>query len=144
MISTPRPTLQLAAILRTLKEATGPLSPPEILRLSSRRARGLGIATVYRALRRLLKDGELTCVQIPGAPPRYEQLGRGHHHYFRCRSCRTVFNIDGCPGNFGPLVPQGFRLEDHELVLYGLCSRCAKGNGWGRAAGGKMNHRKNP
>jgi Fur family ferric uptake transcriptional regulator len=134
MISMPRSTSQQAAILRTLKEARSPLSPPEILRLSSRRARGLGIATVYRALRRLLKEGELTCVQIPGAPPRYEQLGRGHHHYFRCRSCRTVFNIEGCPGNFGPLVPRGFCLEDHELVLYGLCSRCAKPNGNGMRA----------
>jgi Fur family ferric uptake transcriptional regulator len=65
-------------------------------------------------------------MQIPGEPPRYETCGKTHHHYFRCRSCEQVFDIEGCPGHFEDLVPKGFALEDHELILYGLCSRCSK------------------
>jgi Fur family transcriptional regulator, ferric uptake regulator len=125
----PRLTRQKNAILRTLGSADRPLSPREILRLSIKGAPGLGIATVYRMLRRLLGGGELTCVQIPGCPPRYELCGRSHHHYFRCRSCRSIFNVEGCTGNFQALTPRGFRLEDHELVLYGLCGRCSGSGG---------------
>jgi len=32
----------------------------------------------------------------------------------------------GGPGNLEPLVPKGFVLEDHEVVLYGLCALCGK------------------
>ena len=121
-----RKTNQRDAILQVFEEARGPLNPQQVLEAAGRYAQGLGIATVYRTLRALVERGHLTAVQIPGEPSRYERCGKGHHHYFRCRTCAQVFNIEGCPGNFAALVPRGFRLEDHELVLHGLCAGCAK------------------
>ncbi|MCJ7544682.1 MAG: transcriptional repressor [Phycisphaerae bacterium] len=119
-----RRTRQKDAITRTLGRAGKPLLPREILTAARRRCTKLGIATVYRGLRAMLGAGVVTCVRIPGAPPRYELSGTGHHHYFRCRSCRRVFNVQGCPGGFRALVPRGFRLEAHDLVLYGRCAAC--------------------
>lgn len=119
-----RRTRQKDAITRSLGRAGKPLLPREILTAARRRCAHLGIATVYRALRAMLDAGVVTCVRIPGGPPRYELSGTGHHHYFRCRDCRRVFNVEGCPGGFGALVPKGFRLEDHDLVLYGRCATC--------------------
>ena len=41
------------------------------------------------------------------------------------RDCTRVFEIHGCPGDLRELTPAGFQLESHEVVLYGLCARCA-------------------
>jgi Fur family ferric uptake transcriptional regulator len=123
-MSAERRTRQKDAITRALAAAGVPLLPREILTAARRRCATLGIATVYRALRAMLEVGVVTCVRIPAAPPRYELSGTGHHHYFRCRSCRRVFNIHGCPPGLGALVPQGFRLEAHDLILHGRCATC--------------------
>jgi Fur family ferric uptake transcriptional regulator len=64
-------------------------------------------------------------VELPGESPRYERSGIGHHHHFRCRSCARVFEIHGCPGDLRELTPEGFRLESHDVTLYGQCARCA-------------------
>jgi Fur family ferric uptake transcriptional regulator len=99
--------------------------PQEVFRAARRHARGLGLATVYRALRLLLDQGWLIPVEIPGEPCRYELAGKGHHHHFYCRRCHRVFEVDGCPGQIRALTPRGFRLEGHELMLYGRCATCA-------------------
>ena len=85
---------------------------------------GLGVATVYRTLKRFLEEGILRPVELPGIPSHYELAGLAHHHHFRCRTCDRVFDVEGCPDRVAELVPAGFRLEEHEVVLYGLCSTC--------------------
>jgi Fur family ferric uptake transcriptional regulator len=69
--------------------------------------------------------GVLKVVSLPGqSTARYELCGKAHHHHFHCRLCHQVYEVEGCPGNIEPLIPRGFTLEDHELVLYGRCSAC--------------------
>ncbi len=102
-----------------------PLTPRGILELAQRDAPGLGIATVYRTVRELLADGTISIVDLPGEPVHYELAGRGHHHHFQCRGCSAVYEVRGCPEGLSRLTPKGFRLERHELVLYGLCNSCA-------------------
>ena len=121
-----RDTQQRRAIVRVLERAGRPLSPREVLRAAATAAPTLGIATVYRTLKALTHAGRINPVRIPGQSPRYEPAGKRHHHYFRCRRCDQVFEIAGCPGNLDPLLPKGFILEDHEVVLYGLCATCGK------------------
>lgn len=122
-----RNTSQRAAILAAFQRAGRPLSPQEALAAASAGARGLGIATVYRNLKALAEEGVLALVSLPGeSTARYEVCGKAHHHHFHCRRCRQVFEVEGCPGNIEPLVPRGFLLEDHEVVLYGLCVSCRK------------------
>jgi Fur family ferric uptake transcriptional regulator len=108
-----------------MARGTGPLSAREILDAASNDAPGLGMATVYRTLKLLTDEGLVQVVEIPGQSPRYELTGRGHHHHLYCRSCSRVFEIDRCPGDFADLCPPGFVVEGHELVLFGLCPKCA-------------------
>ena len=87
---------------------------------------GLGLATVYRALKAGVEAGWLVEVRLPGERSvAYELAGKEHHHHFECRSCGKVYDVDGCPGHLNRLIPPGFVMEDHELVLYGRCERCA-------------------
>jgi Fur family ferric uptake transcriptional regulator len=120
-----RTTAQRKAIQTVLEEAGRPLSPPEIFADARLRAPGLGMATVYRAINRLLDEGVIAAVELPGEAPRYERSGLGHHHHFRCGGCNKVFDFFGCTNGFERYAPQGFSLERHELFLFGRCEGCA-------------------
>ena len=122
-----RRTRQSEAVLASLLLADRPLSPREILSAAGQGLPALGIATVYRHLARLLEAGELREVALPGEPSRYELAGKEHHHHFRCRRCDAVFELAACPGDFERLAPPGFRVEEHELYLMGLCAACHEG-----------------
>ncbi len=119
-----RDTSQRRAIRRIFEEIDRPLSPQEVLEEAQTHAVTLGIATVYRNLKALVESGWLAPVGLPGEADRYEMAGKGHHHHFRCRTCERVYEVDGCPGGIQGMVPTGFRLESHEVVLYGLCVGC--------------------
>lgn len=120
-----RQTRQRAAIRRALEAEARPLAPAELLSAARGEVPGLGIATVYRTLKALVDDGLAVAVELPGEPARYERTPRGHHHHFRCRACARVYEVPGCARGIAALVPPGFELDGHELVLYGRCDACA-------------------
>jgi Fur family ferric uptake transcriptional regulator len=105
-------------------ETDRPLGPHEVLKAARAFAPGLGIATVYRTLKGLVEEGWLVPVALPGEPPRYETAGKKHHHHFRCRRCDRIYEIKGCMTDLKRLLPRGFRLEGHEVLLTGVCTAC--------------------
>lgn len=121
----PRDTSQRRAIRQALERANRPLSAAEILEAAQGSVPGLGVATVYRAVKALQRDGVLHQVELPGDAPRYELSGKEHHHHFHCRTCEKVYEVDACPGELTHLAPPGFALEEHEVILYGRCAACA-------------------
>jgi Fur family ferric uptake transcriptional regulator len=132
-----RSTRQKRAIEAVLRNHANPLSPSEILELALKEVPSIGIATVYRALKSLSKDRRVVSVEIPGEPPRYERADKGHHHHFLCRTCGEVFDLQTCLDGIKKMAPPGFRVEDHEIILYGACKDCApksKPDGRGKAA----------
>lgn len=123
-----RQTVQRRAILEALNSAPGPLTPQEVLDLASQEQKSLGLATVYRNLNALEKQGEVIPVHLPNDTTRFEPAGRGHHHHFRCERCEQVFELQTkCPVAVleGVTLPSGYRVEHHELTLYGVCPGCA-------------------
>jgi Fur family transcriptional regulator, ferric uptake regulator len=122
-----RDTTQRRAIRAALEQAGRPLSPSEVLQLARREVGTLGLATVYRALNALVAEGWLAEVELPGDSSRYEVAGKEHHHHFVCEQCGGVYDINACPGGMWRLVPDGFELARHDVVLYGACARCAAG-----------------
>lgn len=124
MATETRKTPQRAAVLDALHEARAPLSASEIHDAAARSVPGIGLATVYRALKSLVDGGEVVPVVLPGDTPRFEVADLAHHHHFHCRECGKVFEVEGCPPNLARLAPRGFAVEGHELVLYGRCTGC--------------------
>lgn len=120
-----RNTQQRQAILKVFEKSTRPLNIQEIHAAAKRRCQGIGIATVYRNLKTLLEDGKLVSVDMPGGVVLYELPGHDHHHHFACNSCQKVFDVDACGLNLQKLIPPGFKLEQHEILLSGLCESCA-------------------
>ncbi|MBK8162232.1 MAG: transcriptional repressor [Gammaproteobacteria bacterium] len=119
-----RNTRQKQIVARLIQEAGHPLTVREILDLGRSHMSGLGIATVYRTVKRLLDAGELQAVVIPGDTVRYETV-KHHHHHFKCNRCDRVFDLDGCIKELKSMVPRGFKVENHELTFYGYCRSCA-------------------
>ena len=121
-----RNTTQRRAIRGAIERASRALAPQEILDAAKRDVPRIGIATVYRAIKALVEEGQIVAVELPGEPPRYEPAGKPHHHHFYCRTCAQVFPISGCAHDLANMVPKGFTLEDHHVVLYGVCGICAR------------------
>lgn len=119
-----RQTAQRKAIRRVFEESQHPLSVQDVLRLAQEYVPRLGIATVYRNLKALVEEEWLQLVELPGEASRYERFGLSHHHHFSCQKCQRVFDIHECFGDIERLLPEGFVLEEHEIILYGKCSQC--------------------
>lgn len=119
-----RNTRQRTAIRDALQQAHRPLLPQEVLTAAQQGVPGLSLATVYRNLKALAEEGEITAVQLPGENPRFEIASRHHHHHFQCLDCQRVYDVHACPGDLSRLAPAGFEVKDHELTLYGRCADC--------------------
>jgi len=120
-----RHTTQRQAIQAVFDTANRPIGPQEVRQAAQEASPALGMATVYRAINNLLEEGWLVSVNLPGEPARYERAGKRHHHHFHCNQCNRVFEADGCSLSLKNLVPEGFKLMTHEIVLYGLCAGCS-------------------
>lgn len=119
-----RATQQRFAIEAVLESAGRPLSPAEVVEGTRGAVGTVGLATVYRNLKRLAEEGVVHPVELPGEATRYEVASSRHHHHFQCLACRRVFDTQGCPGNLQRLAPPGFSVERHEVTLYGRCAAC--------------------
>ncbi len=122
-----RNTRQRAAIRDAVERAGRPLSADEIFAEASKEVAGIGLATIYRSLKDLTEEGWLTTVEVPGEPARYERAGKAHHHHFHCCACGKMFEVDGCPPDLDKLVPKGFRVTRHEILMHGECVTCSAG-----------------
>lgn len=123
-----RTTRQRKAIEDALRGSVQPMTPEELLSLAQASVPRLGIATVYRAIKDMRDAGEVVAVEVPGHPTCYETAHRGHHHHFHCRGCQRVFEVEGCVHGVDGLAPAGFRVEDHEILLRGICALCSRGS----------------
>ncbi|MGD9683265.1 MAG: Fur family transcriptional regulator [Candidatus Obscuribacterales bacterium] len=119
-----RNTQQRQAIFATFESSGRPLSVQEIHDIAKKTCRGLGIATVYRNLKALAEDGKIVSIEMPGGLVLYELPGAGHHHHFSCLSCQKVFDVQTCGLSFQKLLPDGFELVEHEVLLAGYCRSC--------------------
>ncbi|MBM3496279.1 MAG: transcriptional repressor [Armatimonadetes bacterium] len=122
----PRNTNQREAIRGVFARAQRPMSAEEVLEAGRSGVESLNLATVYRNLRLLVADGRLRKLQHPELGPLYESAEKAHHHHFHCRSCARLYELPGCALDVSGSTPDGFRTDDHEVFLYGLCVSCAR------------------
>ena len=127
ILDVPHKTQQRSSILAALDEIGRPVTPPELLDYSSVKSPGLGLATVYRVLKKLVETGKARKIEISGVPPHYEVLReKHHHHFFVCEECRSMSVLTGCSGGFKKILPAGYKMTSHEVVIYGECQKCVE------------------
>ncbi len=109
-------------VAQALASAAGPRSANELW--EELRDSRIGIATIYRALKSGVASGEFVAIELPGGPIRYEPAGRRHHHHFLCSACQRAFDISGNHDGLENLLPRGFSMAGHEILLFGTCAEC--------------------
>jgi len=131
------------ALLRLLATTREPLSIQEMhaaVNAAARIAEGadadelddeeINLVTVYRFANLLVELGLARRVEFGQGYYRYEreesQTGP-HHHHIVCQKCGKVEDFHGC--DIAAMVERleresGFRIERHQLELYGACPVC--------------------
>jgi Fur family ferric uptake transcriptional regulator len=71
-------------------------------------------------------EGDIVSVDLPGHAPRWELGPQRHHHHFLCLSCDRLFEVPGCLGGLRRLLPEGYTLEEHDILLRGRCKACTR------------------
>jgi len=118
-------TRQKLVLGAVFDSAERPLTATEVCKQAQEEIPSIGIATVYRAIKQFVSEGLVRAVEIPGAAPHYESAAQNHHHFFMCQQCKRLFQLIGCVQGLRGLAPNGFLVQQHEIVLYGACASCA-------------------
>jgi Fur family ferric uptake transcriptional regulator len=91
------------------------------------RGRGMDRVTIYRVLEWLI--GQELAHRIAGADRtwRFNAAGHAHdsgHAHFQCNACSTVFCLEDAAPGPAIRLPRGFRPQQVELTVKGLCAKC--------------------
>ena len=87
----------------------------------------VGLATVYRELRRMLDAGVVDVLHDHDGEARYRWGGAAHHHHLVCGSCGTTEEIDGDELERwieSVTTSAGFSDVRHVIELVGMCRAC--------------------
>jgi len=92
----------------------------------------IGLATVYRVLTQFEAAGLVCRHHFEGGQSVFELNRGGHHDHLVCIKCGTVveFVEDVIEERQRAIAAQhGFTMEDHSLVIYGVCPHCRPEHG---------------
>lgn len=90
--------------------------------------RGIGRATVFRAMGVLQELGYLSRLHVGEECHRYTLCDATHHHHLVCTSCGQVYPFAACSveeaaGKAAARVQ--FAVHGHHVDVYGRCAACA-------------------
>ncbi len=125
-----RITSQREAVFSAFVERKGEhLTPDEIYKQLSRRNAHISKATIYRSIEMLVQMGFLSKIDLDDGLERYEikEEGVHQHHHLICTECGRVYELnDDFLDDLEKLIEErtGFKVEDHQLKLYGVCPEC--------------------
>jgi len=128
-------TLPRVKILNVL-ERSGQrhLSAEDVYKVLLSADQEIGLATVYRVLTQFEGAGLVCRHHFEGGQSVFELNRGGHHDHLVCAKCGTVVEfveevIEECQRAIAKR--HGFSIEDHSLVIYGLCPKCRESDGEG-------------
>lgn len=112
---------------QTFVALNGFVSAREIHAYVVRSGERVGLATVYRELRRMLDAGVVDVLHDHNGEARYRWCGSAHHHHLVCGSCGATEEIDGDELERwidSVTVAARFRDVRHVIELVGTCRTC--------------------
>lgn len=89
----------------------------------------IGLATVYRVLSQFEQAGILVKRHFEGGQAVFELETGEHHDHLICLNCGKIveFHDAKLEAEQQKIAKKhGFELEEHNMVLYGVCSDCIK------------------
>jgi Fe2+ or Zn2+ uptake regulation protein len=125
-INTIRNTRQREAILRILRSTRSHPTADSIYEEAKKEIPHISKGTVYRNLKVLQENGQVTELNLDGTESRFEAKQENHYH-FRCERCGRVFDVDEpVDRELDRKVAKrtGFKISCHQLEFRGQCHDC--------------------
>jgi Fe2+ or Zn2+ uptake regulation protein len=121
-----RVTRQRVATLRALEQMVGHPTANDIHDRLLRRHPNLSLKTVYEILGALVQAGLASRIGDAGGAARFEPRAAPHYHA-SCRICGRLYDMPASADSQirgRAALPEGFRVEQVEVTIRGLCMRC--------------------
>ena len=121
-----RNTIQRTLTLEAVRSLKNHPTVDEIYEEIASKAPHIGKGTVYRNLKQLVENGDVSSIEIPGSASHFDHICKKHYHA-HCTKCGKVFDVEM------PYIPNlkeqikdshGFEVEGYDLVFKGLCPNC--------------------
>src|SRR5438477_896558 len=117
------------AVIELLGRQDCCLTAQEIFDRLRSEGRRVGIASVYRALEQLTRDGFVQRIDLGAGTSRFEpiQTDGEHHHHLVCDDCGKVeaFADDELERALRKVEGRtGYSVAGHDVVLRGACGDC--------------------
>ncbi len=138
-----RVTPQREMIIETIAHSGQHMTAEEVSEVVRTRAKSVNVATVYRTLDFLVKEGMASRLDLGGGKVVYATAKHGPHLHLVCRQCGAV--MEGELDELAPLCQQmqqhmqqryGFLFDLNHLSLSGLCAGCRGDEAGGRVSEG--------
>jgi Fur family ferric uptake transcriptional regulator len=103
------------------------LSAEDVYMALSEAGEEVGLATVYRVLTQFEAAGLVTRHYFDGGQSVFELNQGGHHDHLVCVRCGKVVEfVEATIEARQEAIARrhGFAIEDHSLVIYGVCPEC--------------------
>lgn len=123
-----RLTNQKKAIIDFLRTNKGHPDAYEVYNVVKKKLPQISLATVYRNLDTLAKQGKIKALRIKEDRFNYDGVESKHNH-FQCSYCKRVYNIeDDILLNLEKIGESDIvdLVEEYEVFLKGKCANCAK------------------
>lgn len=121
-------TKQRRIVTDVFLKADGHLTIDEVLRLATRRDRGIGYVTVYRTLKMLADSGVAHARHFRSeGVVRYELADSKHHDHLICLDCGLIVEFEDAvieKRQDAVAKAHKFNLAHHSHELYGSCQSC--------------------
>jgi len=126
-------TEQRAVILQILLNMKEHLNAEEVLEIVKKKypEQKIGIATIYRTLNFLEEVNLISSISFGKDGKKYEGNNSHHHDHLICTSCGKIVEFfDECIENKQEDIASrnGFKISDHTMQIFGLCSKCQEKN----------------
>ena len=124
-------TNQREKILETLYYSQEHLTPEALHQLIKEKEPNLntGIATIYRTLSMLEDHNIVSSLSFGAQGKKYELGAKDHHDHMICTKCHqiTEFVDEVIEEQQHKIADKfGFKMQDHSMQIYGICSECQK------------------
>ena len=121
-----RITRQREAILKFLENNSSHPTADIIYESLRKEIPNISKGTVYRNLKVLQENGQVSELDLKGTLSRFEKKQANHYH-FRCEQCGKVIDINepvDTQLNSRVASRTGLKINHHQLEFRGLCKDC--------------------
>jgi Fur family ferric uptake transcriptional regulator len=117
------------AVVKIMAETCCIMNPTEVFLEARKDHKDISLVTVYRTLEKLEECNLIQRVHHPDGCQAFAPASIGHQHHLLCLKCGRVELFDG--DDLDQLIHQitnrtGYKIQDHWLELFGVCSFCQK------------------